>query len=419
MSKHRNSHLIGGLDIGSSAVRMAVGQVVEKEDGEKELQILGAAEYGSEGVNKGKIESIEDAVSSISACLERCERMVGMPIVSVWVGVPSQHVLVQPSKGVVAVSKANSEIAEEDVQRALDAAKSIATPLNYEVLHVLPRSFGVDGQLALKDPVGMTGVRLEVDTSIVLGSSSQLKNLTKSVYRAGLEIDDLALSILAVAEAAATRRQKELGTAVVNIGGASTSLAVFEEGELLHTASVPLGSGNITNDIAIGLRTSVDIAERIKIEYGECVLEPLAKKEEIDLFDLGSEKHEIVKRKYLCEIVAARMEEILQKVDEQLRQVQRSGLLPAGVIFSGAGAKLAGLVEFSKRVLRLPSALGYPLGLMSVTDKVNDLGFATAIGMVKWGAQAAGEHSGGVSFLDKTMGRAGGKLKKWIKTLIP
>lgn len=418
--KRKNGNLIGGLDIGSSSVRLAVGQLLQKENGEEELQILGAAEHASEGVNKGKIDSIEDAVSSVSACLERVERMVGVPIGSVWVGVPSQYVISQPSKGVVAVSKANSEIAEEDINRALEAAKSIATPLNYEVLHVLPRSFAVDGQVGIKDPIGMTGIRLEVDTNIILGASSQLKNLTKSVYRAGLEIDDLVLSVLATAEAAATRRQKDLGVAVVNLGGATTSVAVFEEGELLHTGTIGLGSTNITNDIAIGLRSSVEIAERVKIEFGECLPDSLARKEEIDLFDFGSESHELVKRKYLSEIISARVEEILLKIDEELRRVQRSGLLPAGVVFTGSGAKISGLVEFSKRVMRLPSSLGYPLNITSVTEKVNDLGFASAIGLVKWGSQMLKEDRGSrVSMLDKTVGRFFGQLKKWFKTLIP
>src|SRR3989338_4529974 len=194
--RSKQGQLISGLDIGSNSVRMAVGQVMGKENGNIELQILGAAEHSSEGVHKGVINSIEDVVSSISACLERVERMVGVPVDSVWVGISGLHILAQASKGVVAVSKANSEITEEDVNRALEAARSIATPLNYEVLHVLPRHYSVDGQIGIKDPTSMTGVRLEVDTQIILGSSSQIKNLTRAVYRAGLDIEDLVLSII-------------------------------------------------------------------------------------------------------------------------------------------------------------------------------------------------------------------------------
>lgn len=421
--KMGQGQLISGLDIGSNYVRMAVGQVMGKDNGNIELQILGAAEHSSEGVHKGVINSIEDVVSSVSACLERVERMVGVPIDSVWVGISGLHILSQISKGVVAVSKANSEITEEDVARAVEAARSIATPLNYEVLHVLPKHYTVDGQTGIKDPTSMTGVRLEVDTQIILGSSSQIKNLTKAVYRAGLDIEDLVLSILAAAETVVTKRQKELGVAVINFGGSTVSLAVFEEGELLHAAILPMGSEHITNDIAIGLRTSVEIAERVKLEYGECKPDLISKKDEIDLFDLGAAEHEAVKKKYLSEIISARVEEILQKVDDELRKIQRSGLLPAGAVFTGAGAKLPGLVDLAKKVLRLPANLGYPLNVVSVTDKVNDLGFGTAVGLVKWGSvmQSSGARRGGAR-LSAGFGGAGKLvdfLKRMFKSLIP
>ena len=416
--KNGQGNLIGGLDIGSNSVRMVVGQLLGKEKGNLELQILGAAEFPSEGVQKGVVSSIEDVVSSISACLERVERMVGVPIDSVWVGISGVHIVSQGSKGVVAVSKANSEITEEDVSRAIEAARSIATPLNYEVLHVLPRHYTVDGQTGIKDPISMTGVRLEVDTQIILGLSAQVKNLTKAVYRAGLDIEDLVLFILATAEIVVTKRQKELGVMVVNLGGSTTGMAVFEEGELIHTAIIPLGSQNITNDIATGVRISVDVADRVKIEHGDSNPDPTSKKEDIDLFDVGAPDHEILKKKFLSEIVSARVEEILQKVDDELRKIQRSGLLPAGVVFTGAGAKLPGLVGLAKKVLRLPASLGYPLNVVSVTDKVNDLGFATAVGLVKWGSEMQGmaqNHKMG----GKKIGDFFGRLKKGLGDLIP
>jgi cell division protein FtsA len=420
--KNNQGNLISGLDIGSNFVRMVVGQVVSRENNVEELQILGAAEFPSEGVQKGVINSIEDVVSSISACLERVERMVGVPVDTCWVGISGLHILSQTSKGVIAVSKANNEIAEEDVSRAIEAARSIATPLNYEVLHVLPKQYTVDGQAGIKDPTAMTGVRLEVDTQIILGSSSQIKNLTKAVYRAGLDIEDLVLSIIATAEAVVTKRQKELGVMVVNLGGATTSLAVFEEGQLIHTAIIPIGSQLITNDVAVGLRTSVDVAERVKLEYGDCRIELGSKKDELDLFEVGSGEHELIKKKYLNEIISARAEEVLQKVDNELRKIQRSGLLPAGVVFTGAGAKLPGLIELSKKVLRLPSNLGYPINVISVTDKVNDLGFATAVGLVKWGSiMGVGriQTKSGMGNVFRGSGKVMDQVKKLFKTLIP
>ena len=381
--------LISGLDIGSSRVRLVTAQIVPpgEDDRAEGLQILGAAEVSSLGMHRGIINSIEDVVSSVSACLENAERMVGVPIESVWVGISGLHIMSQASKGVVAVSKADNEIGDEDVSRAIEASRTIATPLNYEVLHVLPRSFNIDGQTNIKDPVGMTGIRLEVDAQIILGSSSQIKNLTKAIYRTGLNIEDLVLSIMATAEAVVTPRQKELGVLVINIGVSTTSLAVFEEGDILHTAIIPLGSEHITNDIAIGLRTSIDIAEGVKVQYGDCHASAVGKREEIDLFEVGSQDHEIVKKQYVSEIIEARVEEILQKIDGELKRIKRSGLLPAGVVFTGAGAKLPGLIEVAKRTLRLPAVLGYPLNIASVTDKVNDLGFSTAVGLIKWGSQ--------------------------------
>jgi len=422
MSRKGHSNLIVGLDIGSTTVRMAAGPLgPQSERGDVDLQILGVAEVPAEGIHKGMISNIEDVVSSISACLEKIERLIGVPVDSVWLGISGLHIMSQTSKGVVVVAKVDSEITRDDIERAVGAARTISTPLNYEVIHVLPKMFNVDGQAGIKDPIGMTGVRLEVDAEIILGMSSQIKNFTKSVYRAGLEIEDVVLSILATVDAVITTRQKELGVVVVNLGGSTTSLAVFEEGNLIHTAVLPLGAENVTNDIAIGLKVPIEIAERVKIEYGDCFVESIAKKEEIDLYDLGTAKHEVFKRYFLGEIIEARMEEIMLKVDQELKKIQRSGLLPAGIIFTGGGAKIPGLVELSKKVMRLPSALGYPLNIASVTEKINDLGFSTAIGLVKWGSHnLAGTADRHPTAIAKGMaGSLFGKLKKGLESLIP
>lgn len=422
MSKGKQN-IIAGLDIGSSMVRMAVGQMVYRgDDSQMEMQILGATEVPSEGMHKGSINSIEDLVSAVSSCLEKMERTVGLPIDRVWTGVSGLHIMSQNSKGVVAVSKSDSEISETDVERALEAARSISTPLNYEVLHVLPKRFSVDGQTGIKDPVGMTGIRLEVDAQIILGASAQIKNLTKAIYRSGLEIEDLVLSILASSEAAVTNRQKDLGVAVVDFGASTTSLAVYEEGEILHSTILPIGSEHITNDIAIGLRTAIDVAERVKIEYGDCFSNTVSKKEEIDLYELGAGEHENVKRKYLSEIIEARVEEIMQKIDDELRKVGRSGMLPSGVVFTGGGAKLPGITEAGKKYLRLPATLGYPLNFISATDKINDLGFVNAVGLLKWGSMMSASHGPkNAKLFDglKKVGGSAGALKDWFKALLP
>lgn len=425
--------LITGIDVGSSAVRIAVGQVVTQGNGQL-LQILGCAEVPAEGIHKGIITSIDDAVSSVSACLERVERLAGAQIGHAVVGISGSHILSQQSKGVVAVAKPDGEITEDDVARAIEAARTVATPVNYEILHVIPKTFTVDGQSGIKDPTGMTGVRLEVDAQIIQGVSSQMKNISRVVYRAGLSVDSMVLTILASADIVTTDRQKELGVAVVNIGASTTSIAIFEDGDVLHTAILPIGSEHITSDIAIGLRTSIDVAERVKVEYGTALPKSVGRKEEIFLAELGAAEQEVVDRKYVAEIIEARVEEIFRKIDKELRAIERSGLLPAGVLFTGGGARLDGLVELAKKELRLPAALGYPIDITSLSEKVNDLSFTSAIGLVAWGAESdstssqqpsrGGRGSGG-SFFDrlrdslKDSSKILKQFRDGIRTLLP
>jgi len=412
--------IIVGLDIGSTAIRLAVGQSVGEEG---KIHIIGAAEVAAEGISKGVISSIEDAVSSISACLEKAERMIGVPIERAWVGICGGHIISQESRGVVAVARSDGEISEDDIERSIEAARTVATPLNYEILHVIPKGFTVDGQVGIKDPLGMTGVRLEVDTQIIQGLSSQIKNLTKAVYRPGINIEDLVLSILATSEAVLTSRQKELGVCVINIGGSTTSLAVFEEGDILHTAVLPVGSDHITSDIAIGLRISIDAAEKIKLEYGTALANGINKRDEIDIGELEGKESNFISRKYVAEITEARVEEILDKVDSELKKIDRSGKLPAGVVLTGGGAKLTGLVEAAKKQLRLPATLGRPLNITSAIDKVNDPAFSTAIGLVIWGSQIESQRgkSGFGHLLNHLPNFKGltNQARKWFKKIIP
>lgn len=386
MSRHKQfTQIITGLDIGSTAVRIAVGQVVPAQNGlRSHLQIIGTAEVASEGIQKGSITSIEEAVSTISHVLEEVEHMVGQPVERVWVGVSGSHILSQESRGVVAVAKTDGEISEEDMVRVVEAAQTVATPLNYEVLHVLPRSFTVDGQTGIKDPVGMTGLRLEVDAQIIFGATPYVKNITKAVYRTGVDIDDLVLSMLATAEVILTSRQKDLGVAVVDIGGSTTTLLVFEGGTILHSAVIPIGSNHVTNDLALGLKTSIDVAERVKITVGECMAEEVHKKDIINLADFGGED-EVVPKKFIAEIINARVAEIMYKINLELNKIQRKALLPSGVVFTGGGAKLRGIIDCAKFELRMNAAYGFPSGIESATDKINDLSFTTAVGLVQWG----------------------------------
>jgi len=348
-------NIIAGLDIGSSNIRVVVGQLNKNTNDNEQLNVIGVIEVPALGMNKGSVVSIEDTVSSISACLEKAERMIGLPIENVWVGIGGTHINSQESNGVIAIARTNGEIQENDVGRVIEAARAVAAPVNYEVLHVIPKSFSIDNQTGVKDPIGMSGIRLEVTTQVIRGLSSQIKNLTKSIYRTGLDINDLVLSVLAAGEAVLSVRQKELGVALVDIGAATTKLIVFEEGDVIHVSILPLGADHITADLAIGLQTSLDVAERIKLDIGSALVKEFNKEDEVNLRDYGGEDQTFSK-KYIAEIIEARVEEIFQKVDLELQKINRSGLLPAGVVLIGGGSKLPGMIEVGKKKTMLPAS---------------------------------------------------------------
>lgn len=408
--------IITGLDVGSTTIRVAIGQ----KNTDNEVHIIGAAEHPAEGISKGVVTSIEDAISSISSALEKAERMTGIPIEQAYVSINGSHVMSQESHGVVAVSKADGEIKEDDVARVIEAAQTVATPPNYEILHVIPRQFTVDNQKGIKDPVGMTGIKLEVDTQIILGLSSQVKNLTKCIYRTGVDIQDLVVGVLASSESVLSRRQKELGAVLVNLGGLTTGIMVFEEGDVIYTKILPVGSGHITNDIAIGLRTSVEMAEKIKMEFGTCLPNEIGKKEEIDLAQIEGGENGLVSKKEVAEIIEARVEEIFSLINKELKTIGRAGMLPAGIVLTGGGAKLNGLVDVAKRVFCLPASVGMPKDFRTAIEKINDPVFAAAVGLVMWGANLEQNNKRGIampkfsSVVDVT-----GKMKKWFKSLLP
>jgi cell division protein FtsA len=415
--------IITGLDIGSSTIRVAVCKTTPGEDGLPRLHVLGAIASPSGGMHKGAVSSMEDAVSAISKALEKAERMTGIAVNNAWVAIAGQSIVIQESRGVIGISRPQGEIEEDDIERAMEAARTVATPSNYDILHVIPKSFTVDGQRGVKDPVGMNGIRLEVDAVIIEALSSHIKNLTKSVYRTGLDIDDLVYSPLGTAEAVVTQRQRELGVCVANIGSATTSLAVFEEGDLLHTAVIPMGGDHVTNDIAIGLRTSIEVAEKVKLTYGHAIPDAVDRKQQFALRDFGAETDEVIKCRFVAEIIEARMEEIFEAIDAELRKIDRSGMLPVGVLFTGGAMKLEGSVEVAKRILRLPCAIGSPIGISSVVDEAHDPAFATAIGLAVWGQGIRAMHGRRFklgNFLKfKSFDKVTDQMRKWIKSLIP
>lgn len=412
-----------GLDVGTYAIRVAVGRLVPSPEGGEQIHIIGAVEVACAGVSKGTITNLEDAVSSISRALEQAERITGVPLSKAWVGINGSHILSQESRGVIGVGRSDGEIRDEDVERSIEAARTVATPTNYEIIHVIPKSFTVDGQRGVKDPVGMNGIRLEVDAIIIQGLGSQIKNLTKAVYRTGLDIEDLVFSILATAEAVVSDRQKELGVCVVNVGASTTSLVVYEEGDVLHTAVLPIGSDHVTSDIAIGLRTSIEVAEQVKLHYATCLPDDVQKKEEINLGELGAPDEEVVGRRFVADITEARVQEIFEHVDRELKKIDRSGMLPAGIILTGGGAKLSGILDAAKAAFRLPVSLGTPIGVTSVIDRVNDPSMSTAMGLVLWGQHIRGSGGrGGIGALFSRFGNMNkitSRFRKIFQSLKP
>ncbi len=415
-------NLIVGLDIGSTYIRLVAGQ--EKDN---ELQIIGAIESPSQGISKGIINSIEDATSSISRCLEKAERLIGLPIVSAWVGISGPYIKSEKSKGVVAISRSDGEITEDDVDRTIEAARALSVPPNYDILHVIPTKYSVDNQTDIKDPVGMIGVRLEAEALIIQGLTSQIKNFTKAIHRTELNIDDIVLAPLMASEAVLTNKQKDLGALLVNIGSSTTSVAVFEEGELLHTAILPIGAEHITADVAIGLRCPINLAERIKLEFGSAVSKDIDKKDDqIDISHLSREEglgdeEEFISKKYVAQIIEARAEEIMEKVDEELKKIDRSGMLPAGAFLIGGGAKLPGMIEVAKKKLRLPAAIGINRSTTATIDKVNDPVFLTALGLVIWGSQISGQKKSAWQKIsrNKMLTNTGGIIGSWFRKLKP
>lgn len=367
-----------GLDIGSTKVCCVVGL---QEEGATKPSIIGVGVSPTSGMRKGVVVDIEETVSSITAAVDEAERISGVPIDRATISIDGAHVSSQNSKGVIAVGRADQEIAAEDLHRAGEAATAVQLPPNREILQVYPRSYSVDDQNNIKDPVGMTGVRLEVETHIITGASPAIKNLNRSIYQAGIDIEGQVLVPLAAARAVLTKRQKELGVAVVDIGGGTTGLAVYEEGDVLYSSILPVGAGHITNDLAIGLRTSIDIAEKIKLKYIKAPAGKLSATEKVRIEELEGEDV-VVPRKELAKIVGARLEEIMHMVQKELTKVGKAGMLPGGIVLTGGGAKMSGIDVYAKHALGLPVIIGKPEGFSGMAERVNDPAFAAPVGLM-------------------------------------
>ncbi len=407
--------MIAGLDVGSTKIATCVGQY---QDGV--VDIIGLGSTPSSGMRKGVVVDIEETTSSISQALDEAEQMCGSPIPSAVIGISGSHIQSTSNKGVVAISRADGEISENDVDRVIQAAKVLPNTPNREILHIIPRQFIVDGAEGVFDPVGMSGIRLETEAVIISGGSMAIKNLSKCVLSAGLDIQEVVYSPLASAKALISKQQMELGVALMDIGAQTTSVTIFEEGDVLHTTAIPLGSSHITNDIAIGLRTSIDVAEKIKIKHGAAKAEQYSDKDTLDLSTLSDMDNDSVSLKYISEIIEARLNEMLLMIRDELRSVGKDGMLPAGIVLTGGGCQINGLTDLVKETLRLPAQIGKPLQPLSgMIDKLNDPLYSTCVGLMMWNLENRGSirQSSKVDF--SKMGTAVDKARGFLKQFMP
>jgi cell division protein FtsA len=377
-----------GIDVGTTKVTALIGEV--GRDGS--LTIIGKGTVVATGLKKGAVVNIEQTVNSIAQAVEQAERLSGWKIDRAFVGVGGQHVESQNSRGAVAVSGHDREITNEDINRATEVARAVSIPSNREVLHVLPRGFIVDGQEGVKDPRGMSGIRLEVETHIVTASATPVQNLTKCVSAAGVKIDELVATSLASAESVLTETEKELGVAVADMGAGTIDLALFTDGSPFHTSVLPIGGNNVTMDIAAVMKTSLQVAEELKTKHGTCDLREVDPDETISVSVLGEEAGRSVSRLELCQVIEARMRETFELVSNSMR-ASGHGMLPAGIVLTGGAAQLAGSAELGREVLGMPVRIAGPSGVGGLVDNLLTPANSAAIGLLRWGAAslAAGE----------------------------
>jgi len=409
------NNIIVGIDIGSHSVYTVVAQ--KKED--ILPQIIGIGFSRASGVRRGVIVDIEEAMQSISESVQAAERMAGVKIEKAIVSIGGSHAFSSQSRGVVAVSRADGEISAEDIDRVIGAAQTFSMPNNREILHVIPREFIVDGEGNIKDPLGMKGVRLEANTLIINGASPYTRNLSRCLNDLDIEVESTVLDTLAASKAVLTKRQKELGVVCVDIGGGTTGVAVYEEGDLLHTSIVPLGGAHITNDIAIGLRIPVEAAESIKLEYGSALASEVTKKDFIDLSYIDNQENGSISRKELCEIIEARLSEIFDLVNKELKKIGKEAFLPGGVVLVGGGAKTPHIVDFAKQKMRLPVQIGFPREVEGIVERVDDPVYATVLGLVFWGIDLRYEVKEGFIPQIPSLNNSVRQLRRWFKAFMP
>jgi cell division protein FtsA len=371
--------LITGLDIGTTKI----GVIIAEVEDDSQPKVIGVGTAPSDGLRKGVVVNLEKTVRSIENAIDQAEQMAGAKIDQVYVGIAGDHIRSYNGRGVVAVAGPDNEITEDDVRRVIDAAKAVVMPIDREIIHIIPQEFIVDDQRGIKDPLGMSGVRLETEVHIVTGAITSAQNICRSVERAGLNVKDLVLEPLASSYSVLSEDEKELGVIVMDMGGGTTDIAMFFEGCIRHTAVVALGGGNVTNDIALCLRTPVDQAEMIKIKHG-CALPSLIENQDktIEIAGVGGRPPRKVAQELLVDIIHPRMEEMFRLAAGEIRKSEFSNLMTAGVVITGGAALIKGAVELAEEVFDMPVKLGIPKGFSGLIDLAKSPIHATGVGLI-------------------------------------
>lgn len=372
--------IVVGLDIGTTKVTAIVAEIVDERD----VYVIGIGHAPSRGLKKGVVVNIEQTTRAVAQAVAEAEKMADIIIDYVYVGVAGAHISAFNSKGVVAIGGEDKDIAQADVARAIEAAKTIAIPPNREIIHILPRAFTVDEERGIRDPVGMSGVRLEVDCHIVMGAVTSVQNLMKACHRAHLDVANIVLQPVASAEAVLSEDERELGVCLVDIGGGTTDVAIFNSGSIIHSAVIPVGGNHVTNDVAVGLRTTTARAEELKIRYGSCLPDIVDPKKPMEVVNAGGDESREVPAASLVEIIGPRVEEMFALVRAEIERSGCYDYLPAGVVITGGASQLRGLAPLAQEILGVNVRLGKPHRVKGLAEKVDSPVYSTGLGLIKY-----------------------------------
>lgn len=407
MSNVSQNRMIVGLDIGTSKVVAIVGEVSP----EGKLEIVGIGSHGSKGLKKGVVVNIDSTVQSIQRAIEEAELMAGCQIQSVYAGIAGSHIRSMGSHGIVAIR--DGEVYQPDIERVIDAAQAVAIPADQKILHILPQEFIIDAQEGVKEPLGMSGVRLEAKVHLVTCAVNAAQNIEKCIKQCGLGVDDIILEQLASSYSVLTEDEKDLGVCLVDIGGGTSDIAIFTEGAIKHTAVIPIAGDQVTNDIAMALRTPTQNAEEIKIKYA-CALASLAgDNETIKVPGVGERDDRSLSRQALAEVVEPRYEELFTLIQAELRRSGFEELIPAGVVLTGGTSKMEGVVELAEEIFHMPVSIGKPKQVSGLADIVRNPIYATAVGLLQYGVSQGGSTASSSSGIGDTES-VWGKAKRWL-----